>query len=132
MYFNSLNDIERYILTTIILTYPGRPARFVFGALYGNIDIKKYTEDDIKKGLKQLVDNNLIKHQDEYYIFTREQFLNTRKYFSNNILWNKVKTEYFKFYQIHMEIFYYNNHNCCINSIYNNKNQYKFITGSSK
>jgi len=79
-------------LKTIILSYPNRPVGFSIVALYGNIDIRKFSQNDIERGLNDLLKKGfLITTDDKVYELSREQFLKTREYYKWSISFLKAK-----------------------------------------
>ena len=91
--FNSLSKIQTEILRTIILDQPIRPCGFFFGNLYDEMDISKYTTDEVRRALDDLVKNGFIDQRanEDVYIFSRDQFLETKSYFKKSIIFKQIK-----------------------------------------
>lgn len=91
--FNSLSKIQTEILKKIILDQPIRPYGFTFGYLDGEMDISKYTEDEVHRALDDLVKNGFIDQRgnEDVYIFSRDQFLETKSYFKKSIIFKKIE-----------------------------------------
>ena len=84
---NGLTEIQRDILKSRILNQPKRPFGFSFAALYGDMDITKYSESEVQNAIEDLVSKDLFEKRDDgSYIFSREQFLTVKSYFKI-ILW---------------------------------------------
>ncbi len=89
---NGLTKIQRDILKNRILNQPKRPFGFSLAALYGDMDITKYSEDEVQIAIKDLVVKDLFKkNNDGSYIFSRQQFLEVRSYFKNTLWLHKGK-----------------------------------------
>ena len=79
---NGLAEIQRDILKSRILNQPKRPFGFSFGALYGDMDVTKYSENEVQNAIEDLVSKDLFeKENDDSYIFSREQFLSVKSHF---------------------------------------------------
>lgn len=84
---NELTEIQRDILKSRILNQPKRPFGFSFAALYGDMNIMKYSESEVQNAIEDLVSKDLFEKKDDgSYIFSREQFLTVKSYF-RIILW---------------------------------------------
>jgi hypothetical protein len=89
---NSLTEIQSDILKNRILDQPKRPFGFSFAALYGDMDITKYSEDEIQIAIEDLVEKELFeKRNDGSYIFSRQQFLDVKSYFKLVVWLQEVK-----------------------------------------
>ena len=97
--FNSLSKIQTEILKKIILDQPIRPYGFTFGYLDGEMDISKYTEDEVHRALDDLVKNGFIDQRgnEDVYILSRDQFLETKSYFKKSIIFKKIEKSTVKF-----------------------------------
>jgi len=91
--FNSLSRIQTEILRTIILDQPTRPCGFFLGYLYDEMDISKYTTDEVRRALDDLVKNGFIDQRanEDEYVLTRDQFLETKSYFKKSIIFKQIK-----------------------------------------
>ena len=91
--FNSLSKIQAQILKKMILDEPIRPIGFAFVYLYDLMDISKYTADEVHRALDDLVKNGFIDQSgnEDVYIFSRDQFLETKSYFKKSIIFKQIK-----------------------------------------
>jgi len=91
--FDSLSKIQTEILKTIILDQPIRPCGFTFVYLYDLMDISKYAPDEVHRALDDLVKNGFIdqRENEDVYLFSRDQFLETKPYFKKSIIFKKIK-----------------------------------------
>ena len=97
--FNSVSKLQTEILRKIILDQPIRPYGFTFGYLDEEMDISKYTEDEVHRALDDLVKNSFIDQRgnEDVYIFSRDQFLETKSYFKKSIIFKQIETSTIKF-----------------------------------
>lgn len=79
--FDSLTSIQIDILENRISDQPKRPFGYSFGALYGSLEISKYSVEEVQNALNDLVDRDFITKNNDIYIFSRDQFLKARSYF---------------------------------------------------
>jgi len=97
--FNNLSKIQAEILKQMILDEPIRPIGFAFGYLYDQMDISKYTANEVHRALDDLVKNGFIDQRanEDVYIFSRDQFLETKSYFKKSIIFKKIEKSTIKF-----------------------------------